>query len=474
MRVSRIAQFALGPIVAAAAGAITIPVVAWHYEAADVGRLNILQTTASLAMVLAFLGLDQAYVREYHEYRTKSAIFAASLVPPVALLILLTFVTAIWPGQISRLLFGVDEPMWAWGVLATIATTIAVRSLSLVVRMEERGLLFAVSQSVPKLALVAAVVLIGSLLPSTFAVLMVFFVSATMLALVPLAIGTWHTWTRARIDGESLGLMRRMLAYSVSLCLASLASVSLAAVGSFALRGRSTFEELGVYSVAVSVAGVATVIQSIFSIVWAPILYRRVSEGVHVELVEKVRDRGLAIVALAFAAVGTFSWTLDFILPNEYSSVIYLVIGTVAQPLLYTLSEITSAGIGVTRRTSFALVATVVALAAGIGLNLVLVPPLGASGSVIAAAMSFWLLFVMKTEASARIWYRYPRVRIHLLMGLAIVLAIVSIVISDEAGVVTVPAIWVTYGVIGLVACRRAWIGMLRRPAPDDPKGEAG
>ncbi|MFL0411281.1 lipopolysaccharide biosynthesis protein [Microbacterium paludicola] len=464
MKASRIAQFALGPIVAASVGAVATPLISWHYDVADVGRLNILQTTTNLAVVLLFLGLDQAYVREYHESQSKAQVFATSMALPVLLLVILAGAVAFVPMGVASFLYGVDDPALAWGTMAAIGTAVGVRALSLVVRMQERGLAFAASQSVPKITLVAAVLLLGPLLPTAFGSLLGFTIAASAVALLPLSITTWRVWSQASWRRVNKPMLRTMLRYSVPLCLASFASVSLSSAGSFTLRGAASFTELGTYSVAVSVAGFAVVIQSIFSVVWAPILYRSVADGSHLELVNKVRDRGLAVVTLAFAAAGMFSWLLDFILPREYGDVKFLVIATVAQPLLYTMSEITSAGIGVTRRSSFALGATAIALAVGIATNLVLVPVLGASGAVIASAAAFWLLFVLKTEASARIWHRYRRSRLHALMLLAIALAIISVLLKN-VGDILVPALWGGYGLISVIACWPAWRAMLRRGA---------
>jgi O-antigen/teichoic acid export membrane protein len=114
----------------------------------------------------------------------------------------------------------------------------------------------------------------------------------------------------------------------------------------------------------------------------------------------------------------------------------------------------------VTRRTTFALITTVVALAVCVGLNLLLVPQIGAAGAAVASAISFWLLFVTKTESSARIWHRYPRLRLHLLIGLAVALAVASVLIEDRVATL-VPALWITYGVGAVLVCGRTWREML-------------
>ena len=67
MQLKSLIGFAVGPIGSALIGLITVPVVAWSFTPADVGRLNVFQLAISFALLFSVLGLDQAYVREYHE-----------------------------------------------------------------------------------------------------------------------------------------------------------------------------------------------------------------------------------------------------------------------------------------------------------------------------------------------------------------------------------------------------------------------
>ena len=67
MGIKNFIGFAFGPIASAVLGLITVPVFSWVFSPEDVGRLNILHMVISFCLLLLVLGLDQAYVREFHE-----------------------------------------------------------------------------------------------------------------------------------------------------------------------------------------------------------------------------------------------------------------------------------------------------------------------------------------------------------------------------------------------------------------------
>lgn len=67
MTPQKIAAFAIGPIGGAVLGLISLPIITWFFSQEDVGRMAMLQVTLGFSILLFSLGLDQSYVREFHE-----------------------------------------------------------------------------------------------------------------------------------------------------------------------------------------------------------------------------------------------------------------------------------------------------------------------------------------------------------------------------------------------------------------------
>ena len=431
MNARKIAAFAFGPVASAAFGLLTVPVIAWAFSAEDLGRLNILQVTVSFGLLMLVLGLDQAYVREFHESPDRAHLLKACFTPGFVLLVLGGLVSLAFSSQLSRLLFGADHPVFYWITLACVMAAFVSRFLALILRMQERGLAFSMSQVIPKalmLALVGGIILLG--LSRSFLELQLAFLASTIAVVLVCLWNTrrqWRSAIAAKLDRQQL---HSLLKFGLPLIFSGLAYWGLIATSSFALRSLSTFSELGIYSVAMSFAGVATIFQSIFSVVWAPIVYKWVAEGTDLTRVDGVAQQALAVVCGIFVVCGLFSWLIDYVMPAEYINVKYLVLCAIVQPLLYTLSEITCVGIGISRRTMLTVWVTLSALCTNVLLNLWLVPAYGAAGAVMANAVAFVVFFVVRTEASARVWRQFPRVRLYIFVSLAVIFSLATVALA--------------------------------------------
>lgn len=411
MTPKQIAAFAIGPIGGAVLGLISLPVITWFFSQEDVGRMAMLQVTLGFSILLFSLGLDQSYVREFHEAENKPALLKRAMLPGSILLVITILVLLSFGGSLAGWLF--DLPQWHLSVLVALALVASYisRFLSLVLRMNERGLAFSMSQLLPKLLLLAIIggyVAIGADKNLTNLVL----ANAAAITFV-CAIFVWNTRTewlvaiRSKLDIDQL---KSMLQFGLPLILGGLAFWGLTAVDKVFLRTLASFEELGVYSVSVSFAAAATILQSVFSTVWAPTVYKWASAGHGLEKVHKVSRYILALVVLGFSLAGLLSWVITFFLPANYAAVQWIVVSCIGYPLLYTLSETTVVGIGISRRSSFSMLAAGIAFAVNLAGNWWLIPIYGAAGAAVSTCVSFWIFFVLRTEFSIYVWKSIPRV----------------------------------------------------------------
>ncbi len=369
-----------------------------------------LQVTLGFSVLLFSLGLDQSYVREFHEADSKPALLKRAMLPGLVLLVVTVLVLLSLGGKLAGWLF--DVPAWHLSMLVALALvgSFISRFLSLVLRMNERGLAFSMSQLLPKLLLLAIIggyVAVGADKNLTNLVL----ANTAAIAFV-CAIYGWNTraeWLagiRTRLDIDQL---KSMFRFGLPLILGGLAFWGLTAVDKVFLRTLASFEELGVYSVSVSFAAAASILQSVFSTVWAPTVYKWASAGTGLENVNRVSRYILALVILGFALAGLLSWVVTFFLPANYAAVQWIVVSCIGYPLLYTLSETTVVGIGISRRTSFSMLAAVIAFAFNLIGNWWLIPIFGAAGAAVSTCVSFWVFLLLRTEFSIFLWKPMPR-----------------------------------------------------------------
>lgn len=417
MNAKKIAAFALGPIGGAFLGLITLPIVAWLFSPDDIGRLSMLQVTASFSILLFSLGLDQAYVREFHEVENKLALLKAVFLPGFVLLFLALVVLLLLPCSISGVLFGIDSSLLSGLLVGAILIQFCSRFLSLILRMQEKGFAYSMSQLLPKLLFL--LVLAAYVLFNVEAVFENLMIANWLSLLAVFLVYSWNTrkdWLPALTVSIDKVKQKEMIRFGLPLIGSGIAFWGLTAMDKFFLRGFSSFEELGIYSVSISFASVALVLQAVFSTVWAPIVYKWAAEGIDPDKIKNVTDYSTLAVITIWSLAGMFSWVVSFILPEQYERVQYILLAAMAYPLLYTLSETTGVGIGVQRKTAFAMLAAVVALALNAIGNWYLVPKHGAAGAAVASAVAFLAFFIARTEASAGLWQSFERGRMYTLV----------------------------------------------------------
>lgn len=431
----KILSFALGPIVGALLSFITLPLISWYFSPVDVGRNAVLQTTINFSVLFFVLGLDQAYVREYHERPDKAALFKVCILPGLLLLVLASISFSFFSPVISQFLFGEANDSWFWGTLLCVLASFLIRFLSLILRMQERGLAYSASQVIPKILLVFVLLSYialevkasyTSLIAATSA-------SVTCVALVYL----WNTrreWTPSLFKKVDKSDLVKLLKFGFPLIGAGVAYWALKATSIVALRASSSFEELAVYSMAMSFAAAATIFQNVFSTLWMPAVYKRVAANESLEQIDVAGQQVLAVVCVLLALAGSFAWLTDFILPKDYVEVKYLVVACMIQPLLYTLSEVGAVGINVQRRTGYSLLVVLIAFAANAALSYMLTPAFGAVGAAVANAIAYVVFLVMRTEVSSLVWRPVARSRMYVAVFVYVSLALVTAAFGHLAG----------------------------------------
>lgn len=436
MTPKQIAAFAIGPVGGALLSLVSLPLITWFFSQQDVGRMAMFQVTLSFSTLLFSLGLDQAYVREFHDAKDTPALLKQSTLPGLALLLLTLTVLITFGGMLSDWLFGVPKLYLSVLVVIALLANFMSRFFSLVLRMNERGLAYSMSQLLPKLLLLLIVggyVLVDArkdltnlILANTSAIVFVFVIYA------------WNTrkeWLASFHSKLDISQLKQMLRFGLPLILGGLAFWGLTAIDKLFLRTMTNFEELGVYSVSVSFAAAAVILQSVFSTVWAPTVYKWASKGQGLENVHLVTRYILALVVLGFSLAGLFSWVVTLFLPSNYSAVQWIVVSCIGYPLLYTLSETTVVGIGISKRTSYSMLASLIAFAINLAGNWVLIPIYGAAGAAVSTCLSFWVFFLMRTEFAIYLWKPVPRLLAYGYTTIVVAGAVVFTLWGEELGI---------------------------------------
>lgn len=457
MNKSRIIGFSLGPIGSAFIGFISLPVLAWLFSAEDIGRINMLQIFSSLSVIVFSLGLDQAFVREYHESNDKSRLLRSSFIPGFLFIICILAVIIISsPFLLSELFFSIKSAQYSMLIILCFVAVFFLRFFSLILRVQERGVAYSMSQIFPRFVFIFLVLF--CFLFKKDPIFKDLLMAQTTSVCLAVLIFSWVirrdlcAAVKVKLDRC---ILVKLLKFGLPLVIAGLASWGMTAMDKLFLRSIVNLSELGVYSIAVSVAAAVGVVTSIFNTVWAPIAFKWTAEGGGAKKIDAVSEHMAAVVCLLFVASGLLSWFIPFFLPDNYTRIKYIVTACMAAPLLYALSESTGIGLSINRKTYLSMLASCLAIAFSILTNYLLVPEYEAAGAAVATAITFWFFFFLRTELSCLAWRRFKKYKIYTGSMLSTTTAVVVAIWGEYLGALSL-LIWLVVGLLGCIIYRNS------------------
>ncbi|MDA7415490.1 oligosaccharide flippase family protein [Xenophilus arseniciresistens] len=405
MNLRTILGFALGPIVGGLLSLATLPMLSWHFSSSDIGRFNIYQVLVGFSLVAILFGLDQAYIREFHDTPDQKKLLKSCIEPSLYALVVLVVLAVFFASSLSIIFYDKERSIYIYLSALSIALTVISRYFSLILRMSERGFAFSISQILAKFLLLAVIAILIFLdIGHDFLHLMI----ASLVSLGASAVmSAWWSkkqWIGLWNEDISRRDQVKYVQYGMPLVGAGFAYWGLTAINTIALRFTADLNALGVYAMAMNFAGLGTLLQMIFATIWAPVIYRWTAEHRNLQYVDKLINYVCIAVALAWVGTGLFSWIIELVLPSEYRDVKYLLACCMLPPLFYLLSEATVTGVNVARKTSYALWAVLVALLVNLIFAAWLIPSYGVVGAAISSAVTYFLFFVLRTEAAGVAW----------------------------------------------------------------------
>jgi O-antigen/teichoic acid export membrane protein len=462
--VIKVRSYLVGSLSVAFLGFITLPIITWYYSVESIGRIAMLQVASNLVMLFFTLGLDHAYVREFYESKRRDELLRATMLPGIITLIIALIVCLAYPSFLSLALFDISSHVNGYIISLCFISILLTRYLTLVLRMRDRGWSFSLVQVIPKV-LFLGMVFVYTLTSDKpiFQELLYSHAISIIVASIALFWLTRRDWVAALKTKINYIELKSLIRFSFPLIFSGLAFWVLTSVDRFFLKEYSTYDELGVYSVSASFASVAIVFQSVFCTVWMPTVYKWLSVDslFAEENIKHTIKLVFVVVVIIFTLAGSLSWLVTYLLPEAYREVQYVLVSCLGFPLLYGLSEATAVGIGISKKTKYNLLATLLAMIANVAGNYMLVPLFGAAGAAVSTCISFGIFFILRTEFSGYLWMVVPRFNMYFwVVGLISVSAIGALDLFSLQN--SINLFWTVFFIVFCVAHKDVLIELYR------------
>jgi O-antigen/teichoic acid export membrane protein len=402
-----IAVYGASDLLLKAIGFLTLPLYTRIFTPGEYGLWSVVAASVGVFSSVASLGGDSAYARYYFEAQSDDeratltstwlgflagwTVAATALVVPLA------------PWFAARALDAPQATTLVVLALVGVPLTLMNSTCSQVLRNQFRAGLFAALNVATTLLTVALGLAAVLLLEMGVAGL---FAGAAAAAALVLPVRLYAVRHMLR-PVFSLALLRRLLDYGVPLVPMSLAYWVFASSDRLLLARLSTMEQLGLFAVANSATSTLAFINSALGQAWSPHAYQayqRDPEGARA-LYGQFMSYLLAALGLLCVGITSFAPELLRVLatPPFYgaaAAVGPLALGAVA----YASTQVTAAGMSLTKRTRYFAVYAWAAAALNVGLNLWSIPRWGMLGAAWSTAAAYVFLTLAYLATSQRLW----------------------------------------------------------------------
>lgn len=404
---SSLLKFAIGPLGAALISFITVPVTTWLVDPEQFGLTTMFTLLQTLITSFIYLGLDQAYVREYNDkrYSKSQLLLNASFIPlvvsGVAMLVLLLFMQPISIYLFSEVNYILMNCLIVW-----IPFVVIERFLLLNIRMQEKGIQYSLYNILTKIFIM--ILTIGLLLyyQRTYTSIVLGMILSQIISCIILII-----LSRKELDFKNnqidFNLIKSMLKFGLPILPSVIIVWVLNSSDRLVLNQYSTIDEIGIYFAAMKLVTALNMIQSIFATFWVPMAYRWHEEKVEKEQFEKVSYGVGIFMGIVFLGVLLCKKIMIMILAPEYSEAQYIVPFLLFSPIMYTMSETTTLGIAFSRQTHYNIWVSLIAAIVNLSINFALVPYIGGVGAAIGTGVAYIAFFWARTLISRRYWYQF-------------------------------------------------------------------
>ncbi|WP_124058601.1 lipopolysaccharide biosynthesis protein [Vaginisenegalia massiliensis] len=440
----RLAGFSYGPILGALISFMQIPLLTHFLSVQDYGKAGLFRTLIFQLPNFIYIGLDQAFTREYHVEKDKRNLMQQALIIPLIVGVTIFAVCVFFAKPISAWMFYDAQYyfiVWYGGIW--VLSTIVERFFLLMIRMEEKAKEFSNYSLLLKINVFLLTLVLIAIGMRDFRTNVYSLIFGQLLGDLVLYYKYRHLFDLSQFEFDPV-LVKRMFKFGLPIMIAVSLSTSLNLVDNLFLRNYSSKEELGIYNGVLSVVNIIGIIKTAFASFWVPTAYRWYDEKKSMKHYKFISDAVLFILTFIFFAIVVGKPIIVMILgAKKYADAQYIIALLCFPHIMYTLSETTTLGIVFSRKTQLNILVSLATFIPSVVINFLLTPSWGYRGAAVASCAANIMFYLARTYFSSRTGFYFSQKK-H-------ILSILMMTLVATLNAFPIPYIWAWSFLLGLV-----------------------
>jgi len=401
----KLLAFSFGTWIAFLFGFISTPITTRLFMPEEMGKASMFDLAMNIIAIFVIFGTDQAYVRFYYqeESNNRKHLLKKVLFLPGLIFIVFSIIILCFPDYISLKLFNEQIQNVSILLIAGILLTVLHRFAILVIRMQQKGVIFSYLQILMKVISIATIVGLYLIMGNGAKILIFAEITALLIVCLFALYFSKEEWRFTIKNADTKNSFSDIFKFSSPLLFTTMIMWLFQSFDRLAIKHYCNYEELGVYVAAFRIIAVLNIFQTSFTTFWAPVAYEHYEKDPDNKT---IFERIHAYVALGMIILGIVSIMCKDIITllvgksyREASSVMPFLIFI---PVMYTISETTVIGINFFKKVNWTLLISIIVCVTNVIGNYLLVPHFQGKGAAVSTGISYVLFFMLRTSIARR------------------------------------------------------------------------
>lgn len=384
----------------------TTPIITRLVDPEAYGQIALFNMYCSIAVMVLCLGLDQSLVRFFYEKDSiayKSRLLHICIKYPVIISLPLLFTVCVLSyHHVINFEFSSEI---VFLLCIDIFISVVNRMALLILRLTYQSNRYAICNIMLKAIYVATVLILIFTVGDNYFLLMAIATIVSISIPTIYAIASSKSYWNFRKNNENIN-KKIVLKYGFPMIFSMGITQLFQALDKISLNMYRTYEEVGIYSSAMSIVSVFALIQSTFNALWSPMQVEHYTK--HPEDTHYISRMNQYITVVMFFLGFSLIVVKDLfalLLGPKFREAAYIMPFLIFNPIMYTISETTCSGIEKSKKSYLNIIVALIACATNFVGNSILVPILGGKGAAISTGISYIVFWIARTLFSNKYYY---------------------------------------------------------------------
>ena len=386
--IKNILGFSLASYIGAILSLVSVPITTRLFLPAEIGKINLFLSCSNIILVFCNMGFEQAFVRYFNEtidgYRT-SSLAGLCLSISMAFLFVISIITMLFYEKVALVISGNINVFISVCLIVVLFSRVILQYTTLISRMSQNVVLYSF-QAIFLVILTKLIYIFAAFINPSYKTAIIIMTISSLIVSIVFFILFCHKKLLSFPPYITKKLLLNMSKYSLPLVPTFFISATSMYLSQFMLRKYIGFAAIGIYTNAVTVAGVLSLVQSGFNCYWPAYVYANYKTETHI--IQQTHHFVTFIIIAAALAMITVQDILYLFVGETFRSSKTIFPILIVIPVIYTIAETTRIGIRIAQKTYYDLIISAIVLISNYSLCIILIPIYNITGAALSSTIS--------------------------------------------------------------------------------------